>query len=168
MGDNKKGRKPHKMNDEIRHKTIRLAGDYNGIIVSNSEAKEMAGDLDLVLISEQDGVGICKVMDYQKFLYEEKKKGGQPKPKPIKELRYRPNIDEHDFNFKLKHAKSFLAKGHKLKAYVMFRGREMSFKDKGEELLLKLSVELEGIGIPEALPKFEGRKCTIIFKPVIK
>jgi len=159
----------HKLNDQIIGDEVRLVGDNveNGVITL-SEAKSIAKakEMDLVLINPNSEPVICKVMDYKKFLYEEKKKGGQPKPKPIKELRYRPNTDDHDFEFKLKHAKSFLDKGHKVKAYVMFRGRELSFKDKGEAILLRLSVELEGLGVPEALPKFEGRKCIMIFKPI--
>ena len=159
----------HKLNDQIMGDEVRLIGDLaDRGVVSLAEAKSIAKERgeDLVLINPTTQPSICKVLDYKKFLYEEKKNSTQKKSKPIKELRYRPNIGEHDFAFKLKHAKSFLEGGHKVKAYVTFRGREMSFKDKGEAILLRLSVELEGIGVAEALPKFEGRKCTIIIKPV--
>lgn len=158
----------HKINEQIRDREVRLVGDnVESAIVSIAEAREMAKsmELDLVLINDTAKPVICKIIDYGKFIFNTNKKTKQPKAKPMKEMRYTPNTDSHDFDFKLKHVRSFLDKGHKVKAYVFFKGREMSFKSKGEEILLRLSVEVEDIGIPEALPKFEGRKCIIIFKP---
>jgi len=161
------GRK-HKINDQIRGQEVRVVGDNveNGIIPL-ADAKELATsmELDLVLINDSASPVICKIMDYGKFLFDTNKKPKQPKTKPMKEMRYTPNIGESDFEFKLRHVISFLEKGHKVKAFVFFRGREMAFRDKGEAILLRLSVAIEDYGIPEGLPRFEGRKCNIIFKP---
>tara|TARA_R110000868_G_scaffold76573_2_gene220108 strand:- start:34960 stop:35484 length:525 start_codon:yes stop_codon:yes gene_type:complete len=160
----------HKLNDQIMGDEVRLVGDNveNGII-SLSQAKIIASELemDLVLINPTAKPVICKVMDYKKFLYESKKnaKGGQNKAKPVKELRYRPNIDEHDFDFKLKHAKSFLAKGSRVRLKLMFRGREMSFKEQGMALILRVIVELDEYGVAESVPKLVGRNITVIVKP---
>jgi len=162
------GRNKHRINDQIRDREVRLVGDnVKNSIVPLAEAKELAEfyNLDLVLINDNPTPPICKIIDYKKFVFEANKKPKGPKPKPMKELRYTPNIGDNDFDFKLRHCISFLEKGHKVKAFVFFRGREMAFKDKGEAILLKLSVAIEDYGTPEGLPKFEGRKCTIIFKP---
>jgi len=161
--------KKNKLNNQIRCSEVRLVGDNvdAGKVVTLEEAKELSMKLglDLVLVNEKSEPYICKIMDYNKFLFDASKKPSQPKPKPIKEMRYTPNTDDHDFDFKLRHVKSFLSKGHKVKAFVFFKGRELDYKDKGEAMLLRLSVAVEGEGVPESMPKFEGRKCTIILKP---
>ncbi len=112
---------------------------------------------------------VCKVIDYKKFLYDQKKKQKELKAKSskvvIKEIRFGPNTDEHDFDFKLKHAKKFLGEGAKLKAYVFFKGRSILFKDKGEILLLKFAQELEELAKVEQLPKMEGKRMIMMFAP---
>ena len=115
---------------------------------------------------------VCKICDYKKFLYQQKKKQKEIKNKTvkvvIKEIRFGPNTDDHDFNFKLNHAKKFLEEGSKVKAYVFFKGRTIVFKDRGEILLLKFAQELEEIGKVELLPKMEGKKMNMIISPKVK
>ena len=140
-------------------------------IVSIDEAIKIAKDLslDLVEISPNAEPPVCKVIDYKKFIYDQKKKQKSIKSKAqkvvIKELRFRPNTGEHDFDFKLKHAQKFLEEGAKVKAFVFFRGRTIIFKDKGEILLLRLAQALEDIGIVENMPKLEGKKMIMIVAP---
>lgn len=126
-------------------------------------------ELDLVEISPKALPPVCKIVDYKKFLYEQKKKKKAMKAKAtriiVKEIRFGPNTDEHDFNFKTKHAIKFLNDGAKLKAYVFFRGRSILFKEKGEILLLKLAQELEDYGTVEQMPKLEGKRMTMFFTP---
>ena len=137
-------------------------------IVSLDEAIKIAKNLslDLVEISPNAEPPVCKVIDYKKFIYDQKKKQKAIKSKAqkvvIKELRFGPNTGEHDFDFKLKHAQKFLEEGAKVKAFVFFRGRTIIFKDKGEILLLKLAQALEDIGIVENMPKLEGKKMIMI------
>ena len=123
-------------------------------------------ELDLVEISPNAKPPVCKIIDYKKFLYEQKKKQKELKAKQtkvvIKEIRFGPNTDEHDFQFKLKHAVKFLKEGAKLKAFVFFRGRTIIYKDRGEILLLKFAQELEEFGILEKMPELQGKKMTII------
>ena len=125
--------------------------------------------LDLVEISPNVDPPVCKVIDYKKFIYDQKKKQKAIKSKAqkvvIKELRFGPNTGEHDFDFKLKHAKSFLEDGAKVKAFVFFRGRSIVFKDQGQILLLKLAQALEDIGVVENMPKLEGKKMIMIIAP---
>ena len=125
--------------------------------------------LDLVEISPKADPPVCKIIDYKKFLYEQKKKQKELKSKQtkvvIKEIRMGPNTEEHDFNFKLKHAKSFLQDGAKVKAYVFFKGRSIVFKDRGEILLLKFAQELEEFGTLEQMPKLEGKKMIMMINP---
>ena len=125
--------------------------------------------LDLVEISPNVDPPVCKVIDYKKFIYDQKKKQKAIKSKAqkvvIKELRFGPNTGEHDFDFKLKHAKSFLEDGAKVKAFVFFRGRSIVFKDQGQILLLKLAQALEDIGVVENMPKLEGKKMIKIIAP---
>jgi len=125
--------------------------------------------LDLVEISPNANPPVVKVMDYKKFLYEQKRKQKELKAKTskvvLKELRFGPNTDEHDFNFKLNHAKKFLEEGAKLKAYVFFKGRSIMFKEQGEVLLLKLATELEDCGIVENMPKLEGKRMIMMIAP---
>ena len=130
-------------------------------------AQEM--ELDLVEISPTADPPVCKIIDYKKFIYDKKKKDKEIKARTvktvIKELRFGPNTDDHDFEFKLKHAKKFLEEGAKVRAYVHFRGRSIVFKDRGELLLLKLLKELEEYGAAEELPKLEGRRMFVIIAP---
>jgi len=128
-----------------------------------------AMDIDLVEISPKAVPPVCKIIDYKKFLYQAKKREKEMKAKTkktvIKEIRFGPNTDEHDFQFKLKHAQKFLEDGAKVKAYVHFRGRTIVFKDRGELLLLKLLKALEEHGAAEELPKMEGRRMLVIISP---
>lgn len=130
-------------------------------------AREMG--LDLVEISPTAVPPVCKIIDYRKFIYDKKKKDKEIKAKTvktvIKELRFGPNTDEHDFDFKLKHAKKFLDEGAKVRAYVQFKGRAIVFKDRGELLLLRFLKELEEDGSAEELPKLEGRRMSVIVSP---
>ncbi len=126
-------------------------------------------ELDLVEISPKVDPPVCKIIDYKKFLYDQKKKQKAIKSKAqkvvIKELRFGPNTGEHDFAFKLKHARSFLQDGAKVKAFVFFRGRTIIFKDQGQILLLKLAQALEDVGVVENMPKLEGKKMIMIIGP---
>ena len=123
-------------------------------------------ELDLVEISPNAKPPVCKIMDYRKFIYNQKRKQKELKAKQskvvVKEIRFGPNTDDHDFNFKLSHAKKFLEEGSKVKAYVFFRGRTIVFKDRGEILLLKFAQELADVGIVEQLPKLEGKKMILM------
>lgn len=126
-------------------------------------------ELDLVEISPKADPPVCKIIDYKKFLYQQKKKQKELKAKQskivIKEIRFGPNTDDHDFNFKLNHAKKFLGEGDKVKAFVFFRGRSIVFKDRGEILLLKFAQELEDYGVIENMPKLEGKRMTMMINP---
>ncbi len=163
----------HKINKYIRAQVVRLVGDNveEAGIVSLEEALKKADELelDLVEISPNANPPVCKIIDYQKFLYQQKKKQKELKAKStkivVKEIRFGPNTDEHDFNFKLKHAIKFLEEGAKVKAYVFFKGRSILFKDQGEVLLLKLATELEEYGKVEQMPKLEGKRMTMFFTP---
>lgn len=136
-----------------------------------SKALEKARDLelDLVEISPKADPPVCKIMDYKKFVYEQKKREKALKSKAtkviIKEIRFGPNTDDHDYAFKKKHAEKFLKDGAKLKAYVFFKGRSIIYKDKGEILLLKLAQELEEYGKVEQMPKLEGKRMTMFIAP---
>ena len=138
------------------------------------EALRMAADmeLDLVEISPNAEPPVCKIIDYQKYLYQQKKKAKEMKANAskvtIKEIRFGPNTDEHDFQFKLKHAQSFLEEGSKVKAYVFFNGRSILFSEQGEKLLLRFAVELENYGKAEQMPKLEGKRMIMMIAPVKK
>lgn len=129
---------------------------------------EEAG-LDLVEISANAKPPVCKVIDYKKFLYDQKKKQKQIKSKTtktvIKEIRFGPNTDDHDYNFKLKHAKKFIEDGSKVKAFVFFKGRSIIYKDKGKILLLRMAQELEDIATVESMPKMEGKRMIMFLQP---
>jgi translation initiation factor IF-3 len=151
---------------------VRLVGDnIEPGIYSTEQALEMAHaqELDLVEISDKNDPPICRVIDYTKFLYELKKKQKEAKNKSsktvIKEIRFGPNTDEHDFEFKVKHAKKFLEEGSKVKAYVHFKGRTIIHKDRGELLLLKFTQELDEVGKVESLPKLEGKRMIVFLNP---
>ncbi len=125
--------------------------------------------LDLVEVSPKAEPPVCKIIDYQKFLYQQKKKQKEIKSKTtkvvVKEIRFGPNTDEHDYNFKLNHAKKFLEDGAKVKAFVFFKGRSILFKEKGEILLLRLAQDLEEYGTVEKMPKLEGKRMTMFIAP---
>lgn len=135
------------------------------------EAREKAEELglDLVEISPTADPPVCKIMDYKKFLYEQKKRDKAMKAKAtkvvVKEIRFGPNTDDHDYDFKKKHAEKFLKDGAKLKAYVFFKGRSIVYKDKGEILLLRLAQDLEDYGKVEQMPKLEGKRMTMFLAP---
>ena len=126
-------------------------------------------ELDLVEISPKADPPVCKIIDYKKFLYEQKKKQKEMKSKAqkvvVKEIRFGPNTDDHDFNFKLNHAEKFIEEGAKVKAYVFFKGRSILFKDKGQILLLKLAQSLEEIATVESMPKMEGKRMIMMIAP---
>lgn len=140
-------------------------------VMRTRDAIELAreGGFDLVEISPNAEPPVCRIIDYQKFLYQQKKKAKEIKAKSVKvvvkEIRFGPNTDEHDYNFKLRHAENFLQEGSKVKAYVFFRGREIVFKDKGEILLLKFAQELAEFGKVEQMPRLEGKKMILILAP---
>ena len=126
-------------------------------------------ELDLVEVSPRANPPVCRIIDYQKFLYQQKKKQKELKNKTtkvvLKEIRFGPNTDEHDYNFKLNHAKKFLEEGAKVKAFVFFKGRSILFKEKGEYLLLRLAQDLEEYGKVEKMPKLEGKRMTMFIAP---
>lgn len=175
-----------RVNERITAHKIRLVGEnFDEIselagrkvesgVFQTREALEWAQELglDLVEISPKADPPVAKIQDYNKFLYLKKKKEKEIKTKTaktvIKEIRFGPNTDEHDFNFKLNHAKKFLTDGAKVKAYVHFRGRTIVFKDRGQLLLLKFINELAEIGAAEELPKMEGRRMIVMIAPVKK
>ena len=140
-------------------------------IFPTREALKMATDLelDLVEISPNANPPVCKIIDYQKYLYQQKKKAKEMKANAtkvvIKEIRFGPQTDEHDFQFKLKHARNFLSEGAKVKAYVFFRGRSILFSEQGEKLLLRFAVELEDYGKAEQMPKLEGKRMIMMIAP---
>jgi translation initiation factor IF-3 len=151
---------------------IRLVGDNveQGIIdleAAIGYAQEQG--LDLVEVSPKANPPVCKVIDYRKFLYDQKKKAKELKSTQaktdIKEIRFGPNTDEHDVNFKLKHAEKFIDDGHKVRAYVFFRGRSIVFKERGELLLLQFAEKLQEVAKLEQMPKMEGKKMIIVLAP---
>lgn len=143
-------------------------------IYSTQEALRMAveQELDLVEISPNADPPVCKILDYQKYLYQQKKKAKEMKSNAskvvIKEIRFGPQTDEHDFQFKLNHARSFLQDGSKVKAYVFFKGRSILFSEQGEKLLLRFALELEDFGKAEQMPKLEGKRMIMMIAPVGK
>ena len=162
----------HKINERITAREVRLVFEgEEPKVVSLAEALRLAEEqeVDLVEISPNAVPPVCKLMDYRKFLYNQKRREKELKAKQskveLKEIRFGPNTDEHDFNFKLAHARKFLEQGNKLKAYVFFRGRTIVFKDRGEILLLKFVTELEDVGAVEQLPKLEGKRMIIMINP---
>ncbi|PKP34092.1 MAG: translation initiation factor IF-3 [Bacteroidetes bacterium HGW-Bacteroidetes-17] len=163
---------PHRINQYITSPVIRVVGENVTVgIYQIREALEIANQLglDLVEISPTANPPVCKVIDYKKFLYEQKKKQKEIKAKTakviVKEIRLGPNIDEHDFNFKLKHAINFLQDGAKVKVDVFFKGRSIVYKEKGEIILLRFAQELIDYGKVEQLPKLEGKRMIMIISP---
>lgn len=164
------------INDEIRATQVRLVGDNIPElgVYPIAQAMKMADEmeLDLVEISGKADPPVCKILDYQKYLYQQKKKAKEMKQNStkivIKEIRFGPNTDEHDFQFKLKHAQEFLSEGSKVKASVFFRGRSIQFADQGEKLLLRFAVELEEYGRAEHMPQLEGKRMIMMIAPAKK
>ena len=162
----------HRLNAEITAPQVRVIGE--GIepgIYPIAEALKfaVAQEVDLVEISPTAVPPVCKLIDYKKFLYEKKKKEKEQKSKAkqseIKEIRFTPNTDDHDFDFKAKHAEKFLIDGNKVKCYVQFKGRAIMFQERGELLLLKFAERLAEFGSLESMPKMEGRRMLVIFTP---
>ncbi|MBR5206769.1 MAG: translation initiation factor IF-3 [Alistipes sp.] len=164
------------MNDEITAPTVRVVGENvePNLVLSIKEAIRLADEmeLDLIEISPKADPPVCRIADYQKFLYQQKKKAKEIKAKQvkvvIKEIRFGPQTDDHDYNFKLKHAENFLKEGAKVKAYVFFRGRSIVFKEQGEILLLRFANDLEEFGRVELMPKLDGKKMNMILAPKSK
>lgn len=163
------------MNRDIRVPEVRLVGDnVETGVYPTKEALKLAEELelDLVEISPNAQPPVCKIVDYKKFLYEQKKRAKELKAKStkveIKEIRFGPQTDDHDYEFKKKHGEKFLKEGAKVKAYVFFKGRSIVYKDQGQELLLRLAVDLEEFGKVEQMPKLEGKRMTMFIAPVKK
>ncbi|WP_091425974.1 translation initiation factor IF-3 [Formosa sp. Hel1_31_208] len=162
----------HKINSKIRAEKVRLVGDNIEVgIYSTKDALAIADEqgLDLVEISPKADPPVCKVMDYKKFLYEQKKREKALKAKAskvtVKEIRFGPQTDDHDYEFKKKHAEKFLKDGAKLKAFVFFKGRSIIFKEQGQILLLRLAQDLEELGKVEQMPRLEGKRMTMFIAP---
>ncbi|WP_366140814.1 translation initiation factor IF-3 [uncultured Algibacter sp.] len=162
----------HKINSKITAPNVRLVGDNVEMgVYSTRDAIKMADDqgLDLVEISPNAAPPVCKIMDYKKFLYEQKKRDKALKSKAtkvvVKEIRFGPNTDDHDYEFKKKHAEKFLKEGAKLKAFVFFKGRSIIFKEQGHILLLRLAQDLEEFGKVEQMPRLEGKRMTMFIAP---
>lgn len=162
----------YRINEEIEASEVRVVGDgITPTVMSREEALAKADELglDLVEIVPNANPPVCRLVDYQKFLYDQKKKQKEIRAKAakvlVKEIRFGPQTDEHDFNFKLNHARKFLQEGNKVKAYVFFRGRSIMFKEQGEVLLLKFAVALEDVGKVEVMPSLEGRRLSMLIAP---
>ena len=164
---------PHRIKEEITEPTVRVVGENvePNLVLSIREAIRLADEmeLDLIEISPKADPPVCRIADYQKFLYQQKKKAKEIKAKQvkvvIKEIRFGPQTDDHDYNFKLKHAENFLKEGAKVKAYVFFRGRSIVFKEQGEILLLRFANDLEEFARVELMPKLDGKKMNMILAP---
>ena len=161
----------YRVNEQIRVREVRIVGDGGSTVVPTRQALEMARDqgVDLVEISPNAQPPVCRLIDYSKFLYQQKKRQKEMKAKQVKvevkEIRFGPQTDEHDYQFKLKHAKVFLEEGNKVRAYVFFRGRSILFKEQGEVLLLRFANDLEEYGKVESMPSLEGKKMFLYLAP---
>ena len=169
---NDKMKAQHRINGQIRAREVRIVGDdIESAVVPTRDALRLAEQkgLDLVEISPNAEPPVCRLIDYSKFLYQQKKKQKEIKAKQtkivIKEIRFGPQTDDHDFNFKLRHAENFIKEGAKVKAYVFFRGRSIVFKEQGEILLLRFATALEEITKVEVMPQLEGKKMNMILAP---
>ena len=168
---NDKIKNQYRVNEQIRVREVRIVGDDGSEVVSTRQALEMAHNqgVDLVEISPNANPPVCRLIDYSKFLYQQKKRAKELKAKQVKvevkEIRFGPQTDEHDYQFKLKHAKEFLEDGDKVRAYVFFRGRSILFKEQGEVLLLRFANDLEEYGKVEHMPSLEGKKMFIYLAP---
>ena len=167
---------PNRINNEITAPQVRIVGDNvePNLVLPISKAIALADEmeLDLVEISPNAQPPVCRIVDYQKFLYQQKKKQKEIKAKQtkvvVKEIRFGPQTDDHDFNFKLRHAENFIKEGAKVKAYVFFRGRSIVFKEQGEILLLRFANDLEEYARVELMPKLDGKKMNMILAPKSK
>lgn len=164
----------HKINEKIRVPEVRLVGDNVEVgVYPTRKALAIAEEqgLDLVEISPNAAPPVCKILEYKKFLYEKKRKEKEmkanSKQSEVKEVRFTPGTDDHDFDFKAKHAIKFLQEGNKVKAYVQFKGRAIMFKDRGELLLLKFAERLGDYGSLEGMPKMEGKRMLVMFAPKV-
>jgi translation initiation factor IF-3 len=161
----------YRINEEIRVREVRVVDDNGATVMSTREALELAQQRgeDLVEISPNATPPVCRIIDYSKFLYQQKKRAKEMKAKQVKvevkEIRFGPQTDEHDYQFKLKHAKEFLEEGNKVRAYVFFRGRSILFKEQGEVLLLRFANDLEECGKVESMPSLEGKKMFLYLAP---
>ncbi|MGP1501840.1 MAG: translation initiation factor IF-3 [Bergeyella cardium] len=162
----------HQINEKIKAKEVRLVGDnVEPGVYPIEKARQIAQEqeLDLVVISDKAEPFVARVLDYKKFLYEQKKKQKELKAKQVKvvvkEIRFGPQTDDHDYEFKKKHAEKFLEEGSKLKTYVFFKGRSIIFKDQGEILLLRLAQDLENVGKVDQMPKLEGKRMIMMMSP---
>ena len=161
----------YRVNEQIRVREVRIAGEGESTVMSTRQALEMAREqgVDLVEISPNAQPPVCRIIDYSKFLYQQKKRAKEMKQKQvkvdIKEIRFGPQTDEHDYQFKLKHAQEFLSEGNKVRAYVFFRGRSILFKEQGEVLLLRFANDLEEYGKVEHMPSLEGKKMFLYLAP---
>ena len=168
---NDKLKNQYRINEQIRVREVRIVGDNGSTVVPIRDALNMARDegVDLVEISPNANPPVCRLIDYSKFLYQQKKRQKEMKAKQVKvevkEIRFGPQTDEHDYQFKLKHAKEFLEEGNKVRAYVFFRGRSILFKEQGEVLLLRFANDLEEVGKVESMPSLEGKKMFIYLAP---
>ncbi len=161
----------YRINEQIRVKEVRVVTDEGATVMPTRQALDMARQqgVDLVEISPNAQPPVCRIIDYSKFIYQQKKHQKEAKQKQVrvevKEIRFGPQTDEHDYAFKLKHAKEFLEQGNKVRAYVFFRGRSILFKEQGEVLLLRFANDLEELGKVEQLPKLEGKKMFLFIAP---
>ena len=168
---NDKKTNQYRVNEQIRVREVRVVGDDGSIVMPTRQAFDMARQkgVDLVEISPNAQPPVCRLIDYSKFLYQQKKRAKEMKAKQVKvevkEIRFGPQTGENDYAFKLKHAKEFLTEGNKVRAYVFFRGRSILFKEQGEVLLLRFAQDLEEYGKVEQLPALEGKKMAIIMAP---
>lgn len=168
---NDKIKNQYRVNEQIRVKEVRIVSDGGSTVVPTRQAMDMARSqgVDLVEISPNAQPPVCRLIDYSKFLYQQKKHAKEMKAKQVKvdvkEIRFGPQTDEHDYQFKLKHAKEFLDNGNKVRAYVFFRGRSILFKEQGEVLLLRFANDLEEYGKVEQMPKLEGKKMFLYMAP---
>lgn len=161
----------YRVNEQIRVKEVRIVGEEGSNVLPIRQAIEMARNegVDLVEISPNAQPPVCRIIDYSKFLYQQKKRQKELKQKQIKvevkEIRFGPQTDDHDYEFKLKHARDFLEQGNKVRAYVFFRGRSILFKEQGEVLLLRFANDLEDCGRVEQMPKLDGKKMFLYLAP---
>ncbi len=168
---NDKIKNQYRVNEQIRVKEVRIVSDGGSTVVPTRQAMDMARSqgVDLVEISPNAQPPVCRLIDYSKFLYQQKKHAKEMKAKQVKvdvkEIRFGPQTDEHDYQFKLKHAKEFLDNGNKVRAYVFFRGRSILFKEQGEVLLLRFANDLEEYGKVEQMPALEGKKMFLYLAP---
>ena len=162
----------YRVNGQIHVREVRVVSDGGSEVMPTRKALDLARqqELDLVEISPNAQPPVCRIIDYSKFLYQQKKRQKEMKQKQVKvevkEIRFGPQTDDHDYQFKLKHAKEFLEEGNKVRAYVFFRGRSILFKDQGEVLLLRFANDLEDLGKVEMMPVLEGKRMSIMLSPL--